>query len=154
MIEAYSGQKAVLVWTVPLRASTILMSSTGWDFQLLHWLTPPDEPVGVMPNWVIRRGQPIVIFFRTISKWRLPQWCCPCAHRCYNGNYILGCFLYHSLWDCLVYFLTLNQKKIGSGMVPGVLNIKNEDGRLIGIKYKNGKQYFSSSEENKMRKKA
>lgn len=59
MIEASTGQKAVLAWAAPFRASTILMLSTGWDFQL-NWLIPIGDPVGVMPNPVISRDQPIV----------------------------------------------------------------------------------------------
>ena len=42
-----------------MRASTVLMLSTGWDFQL-HWLSPPGDRVRVMSFQVIRRDQPIV----------------------------------------------------------------------------------------------
>lgn len=39
MIEASSGQNAVLALAAPSRASNILILSTGWDFQH-YWLIP------------------------------------------------------------------------------------------------------------------
>ena len=53
------ANEAVLAWAAPLKASTTVMYSTGWDFQL-HCLIPPGDPVGVMSKQVISRDQPIV----------------------------------------------------------------------------------------------
>ena len=67
----------MLAWVAPLRTSTILRKSTGWDFQL-HCLIPPGDPVGVMSNPVIRKDQPIVkkiidYFKREIASMALPM---------------------------------------------------------------------------------